>query len=88
MPSNLPKESLKWELPKAATEFGETVQTLRNRLNQINALPDEQDCYTTKQLLECLFGSQALASLRHIQAQTESIELKKGSFDERGNKVR
>jgi hypothetical protein len=52
------------------------VQLLRNRLHQIGVQPDKDDCYTTKQLLECLFGSQALANLQHTLAQTKSIELK------------
>ena len=46
--NNLPQDvPLRWNLRKAAIEFGTTVDTLKKSLNQISAEPDQDGLYTT-----------------------------------------
>jgi hypothetical protein len=68
--SNLPQhEPLKWNLRKAAVEFGTTVDTLKKSLNQISAEPDENGLYTTGQLIRARFGELYQEKLR-VQRET------------------
>jgi hypothetical protein len=68
--SNLPQhEPLKWNLRKAAVEFGTTVDTLKKSLNQISAEPDENALYTTKQLIRARYGELYQERLR-VQRET------------------
>jgi hypothetical protein len=56
--SNLPQNvPLRWNVEKAATEFGVARNTLKKALNQNFITPDADGLYTTRQLCEGLFGS-------------------------------
>ena len=68
--SNLPQhEPLKWNLRKAAVEFGTTVDTLKKSLNQISAEPDVDGLYTTGQLIRARYGELHQERLR-VQRET------------------
>jgi hypothetical protein len=46
--SNIPQDAaLRWNVEKAATEFGMTIATLRRALNK-DAAPGEDGCYSTQ----------------------------------------
>jgi hypothetical protein len=83
--SNLPQtEPLKWNLRKAAVEFGTTVDTLKKSLNQISAVPDESGLYSTAQLCEAKFGSMFQAKLATQLGLARRVEMEnaitKGDF--------
>ena len=68
--SNLPQnEPLRWNLRKAAVEFGTTVDTLKKSLNQISAEPDVDGLYTTAQLIRARYGELHQERLR-VQRET------------------
>jgi hypothetical protein len=68
--SNLPQnEPLKWNLRKAAVEFGTTVDTLTKSLNQTSQRPDADGLYTTGQLVRARFGELYQEKLR-VQRET------------------
>jgi hypothetical protein len=74
--SNLPQhEPLKWNLRKAAVEFGTTVDTLKKSLNQISAEPDVDGLYTTGQLIQARFGELHQEKVRTQRALAEKLEL-------------
>jgi hypothetical protein len=55
--SNVPQNvALRWNIEKAAIEFGMTPVMLSRALAQISAVPGEDGCYTTAQICEALFG--------------------------------
>jgi hypothetical protein len=68
--SNLPQnEPLKWNLRKAAVEFGTTVDTLTKSLRQVSAEPDADGLYTTGQLIQARYGELYQERLR-VQRET------------------
>jgi hypothetical protein len=74
--SNLPQhEPLRWNLKKAATEFGTTVDTLTKSLNQVSASPDSDGCYSTKQLIQARFGALYQEKLRTQREMGDRIAL-------------
>jgi hypothetical protein len=74
--SNLPQqEPLKWNLRKAAVEFGTTVDTLKKSLNQISAEPDMNGLYTTGQLIQARFGELYQEKIRTQRALAQKLEL-------------
>ena len=55
--SNVPQNVLlRWNVEKAAIEFGMTPIMLNRALAQISAVPGADGCYSTAQLCEALFG--------------------------------
>jgi hypothetical protein len=74
--SNVPQlEALKWNVEKAATEFGVARNTLKKILNQNFIRPDTDGLYTTRQLCEGLFGSMHAERLATQKQITERITL-------------
>jgi hypothetical protein len=68
--SNVPQDApLRWNLRKAAVEFGTTVDTLKKSLNQISAEPDADGLYTTGQLIQARYGQLYQEKLR-VQRET------------------
>jgi hypothetical protein len=69
--SNVPQNvALRWNIEKAAIEFGLTPVMLSRALAQISAAPGEDGCYTTQQICESLFGSmhqEKLATQKEIR---------------------
>ena len=55
--SNLPQDvPLKWNVEKAAAEFGLNNMTLRKALNKTSAAPDQDGLYTTRQIAGAVSG--------------------------------
>jgi hypothetical protein len=74
--SNVPQnEPLRWNLRKAAQEFGTTPDTLKKALNQISAAPDKSGLYSTGQLLQSLYGQLHVEKVRYQRALAERVEL-------------
>jgi hypothetical protein len=74
--SNLPQnELLKWNLKKAAVEFGTTVDTLKKALNQVSAEPDADGLYTTGQLIQARYGELYQEKLRVHRETADRIAL-------------
>jgi hypothetical protein len=74
--SNLPQhEPLKWNLRKAAQEFGTTPDTLKKTLNRVSQEPDVNGLYTTGQLVQALFGQLHVEKIRYQRACAEKVEL-------------
>jgi hypothetical protein len=56
--SNVPQDvPLKWNVEKAATEFGLSIMTLRKALNKTSATPDQDGLYMTRQIIAALYGA-------------------------------
>ena len=74
--SNLPQnELLKWNLKKAAVEFGTTVDTLKKSLNQVSAEPDADGLYTTGQLIQARYGELYQEKLRVHRETADRIAM-------------
>jgi len=74
--SNVPQSVvLKWNIVKAATEFGVSKDTLKKSLNQISAPADSDGLYSTQQICEALFGAMHQEKLRTQRQITERITL-------------
>jgi hypothetical protein len=74
--SNLPQtEMLKWNLRKAAVEFGTTADTLKKSLNRVSQEPDADGLYTTGQLVQALFGQLHTEKVRYQRALAEKVEM-------------
>jgi hypothetical protein len=74
--SNLPQnEPLKWNLRKAAAEFGTTADTLKKSLNRVSQEPDADGLYTTGQLVQSLFGQLHTEKIRYQRAIAERVEM-------------
>jgi hypothetical protein len=55
--SNLPQDvPLRWNVEKAAAEFGLSIMTLRKALNKNSAAPDQDGLYTTRQIGAAVYG--------------------------------
>jgi hypothetical protein len=74
--SNLPQNvPLKWNVEKAAAEFGLTIMTLRKALSKDSTRPGEDGCYSTKQICEALFGDMHKEKIATQRQITERITL-------------
>jgi hypothetical protein len=73
--SNVPQNVLlRWNVEKAAIEFGMTPVMLSRALAQISAAAGADGCYSTAQLCEALFGvmhQEKLATQRQITRKLE-----------------
>ena len=54
--SNIPKGVLRWSAERASSEFSVAPMTLRKALDRSGALADENNCYTTTQIVRALYG--------------------------------
>jgi hypothetical protein len=74
--SNVPQhEPLRWNVEKAAREFGVANSTVKRRLNEVAASPDKDGLYSTEQLVEALFGSMHVEKLKTQRQITERYAL-------------
>src|SRR6516164_8800413 len=74
--SNLPQnETLRWNIDVAGREFGLASATLRKALNKSGAIPDQDDLYTTRQLIAAIFGAIDLEKLRTQEQITKKYQL-------------
>jgi hypothetical protein len=74
--SNLPRhEALKWNIAKAATEFGVSRDTLRKALNERSVLADSDGLFSTARIVEGLFGSMHIDRLKTQREITERYTL-------------
>jgi hypothetical protein len=74
--SNLPQNvPLRWNLRKAAVEFGTTADTLKKTLNRVSQEPDADGLYTTGQLVTSLFGQLHTEKVRYQRALAERVEM-------------
>ena len=63
--SNVPQlDPLRWNIEKAATEFGLTAATLRRALNKNSALSDKDSLYTTQQIAAAIYGALHIEKLK------------------------
>jgi hypothetical protein len=72
--SNIP-EMLRWNLDAASREFNFSAQTLRAALNKNSAVPGDDNCYSTQQICDALFGALHLEKIRTQRQITERITL-------------
>jgi hypothetical protein len=54
--TNVPRLPLKWSIERASREFKLAQNSLRRRLNENDAEPDEGGCYTTMQIVDAIFA--------------------------------
>jgi hypothetical protein len=75
--SNLPQDRpLRWNIEKAATEFGLSMMTLRKSLNKTSAEPDSGGLYTTRQIAGAVYGGAFSEEKLRTQRQlTRKLEL-------------
>jgi hypothetical protein len=70
--SNVPQaEPLRWNIEKAAIEFGLTTTTLRKALNKNSAAPDTDGLYSTQQIAAALYGALHVEKLKTQQQITQ-----------------
>jgi hypothetical protein len=73
--SNVPPQSLKWSLDRASREFRLVTNTLRKYLHQGGVEPDEDGCYSTMQICECVYGDLRAERLRKERELTKRYAL-------------
>jgi hypothetical protein len=73
--SNVPTEPLRWSLDAASREFNFSAQTLRAALNKNSAVPGEDSCFSTLQLVESLYGALHLERIRSQREVTEKLRI-------------
>jgi hypothetical protein len=75
--SNLPQDvPLKWNVEKAAAEFGVSMMTLRKALNKTSATPDQDGLYTSRQIAGAVYGGALSEEKLRTQRQlTRKLEL-------------
>jgi hypothetical protein len=75
--SNLPQDvPLRWNVEKAAAEFGVSIMTLRKSLNKTSASPDQDGLFTTRQIGTAVYGGALSEEKLRTQRQlTRKLEL-------------
>ena len=74
--SNVPQlDPLRWNIEKAATEFGLTAATLRRALNKNSALSDKDSLYTTQQIAAAIYGALHIEKLKTQREITRKLVL-------------
>jgi hypothetical protein len=63
---NVPKEPLRWTLARASSEFQVSIPTLTTKLNQANQVSAADRSFTTRQLVESLYGNVHAERLRNM----------------------
>jgi hypothetical protein len=73
--SNVPKAALRWTVERAGVEFGLSTGTLRKALGKNSAAPDADGLFSTRQIIDALYGSMAAERLATQKQITERITL-------------
>jgi hypothetical protein len=55
--SNVPEAALRWSIERAGIEFGLASQTLRKSLAKSSAAPDANRLFSTRQIVDALYGA-------------------------------
>jgi hypothetical protein len=75
--TNLPTELLRWSIKRAAKEFGLSEETIIKRLGLVKELPDPvSKSYSTRQLLNGIYGDINSARLSELRERTRNWELR------------
>lgn len=64
MRTGTPNTALRWNQHMVALEFDVDDHTVGKKLRAINAIPAEDGCFSTKQIIEALFGDQDVELVR------------------------
>jgi hypothetical protein len=67
--------ALKWTIERASREFNVAPVTLRKFLRQAGAESDETDCFSTAQIVQCLYGDLRAERLRKERELTRKYSL-------------
>jgi hypothetical protein len=73
--SNIGVELLRWNLDAASREFGFAAQTIRAALNKNSATPAEDNCFSTQQICDALYGALHLEKIRTQREMTEKLRI-------------
>jgi len=73
--SNVPVQKLKWSIERASNEFKLAQNTLRKYLHQGGVEPDEDGCFSTLQICECVYGDLRAERLRKERELTKRYAL-------------
>jgi hypothetical protein len=73
--SNVPKAALRWTVERAGVEFGLSTGTLRKALGKNSAAPDADGLFSTRKVIDALYGSMAAEKLATQKQITERITL-------------
>src|SRR6516165_6283496 len=87
--SNVPAAVLRWSVERAGIEFGLASVTLRKSLAKSSATADEDGLFTTRQVVDALFGTLAVEKLATQKEVRRKLELENaittGSVLDRGS---
>ena len=87
--SNVPAAALRWSVERAGIEFGLASVTLRKSLAKSSATADQDGLFTTRQVVDALFGSLAVEKLATQKEVRRKLELENaittGSVLDRGS---
>lgn len=70
-----PLAALKWDLAKAAIEFGTDPRTLLKKLEQNRQYPNARGKYSTRQLLDAIYDESYKQRNELLKTQTEKLRL-------------
>ena len=73
--SNVPAAALRWSVERAGIEFGLAGATLRKSLAKSSATADQDGLFTTRQVVDALFGSLAVEKLATQKELRRKLEL-------------
>jgi hypothetical protein len=74
--SNVPQDvPLKWNVEKAAAEFGLSIMTLRKALAKTSAAPDADGLFSTQQVAAAIYGSMHIEKLATQKELRRKLEL-------------
>ena len=73
--SNVPKAALRWTVERAGIEFGLSTGTLRKALGKNSAAPDADGLFSTRQIVDALYGSMAVEKLATQKELRRKLEL-------------
>jgi hypothetical protein len=71
----VPAAALRWSVERAGIEFGLTSATLRKALAKNSATPDTDGLFTTRQIVDALYGSLAVEKLATQKELRRKLEL-------------
>jgi hypothetical protein len=73
---NLPQDvPLRWNVEKAAVKFGLSIMALRKALNKTSAESDQSGLFSTRQIVDTLYGSLAVEKLATQKELRRKLEL-------------
>jgi hypothetical protein len=67
--------AMRWDLPKAAIEFGTDTRVLLKKLEVAHQAPDARGRYSTRQIIDACFDNQYQHRSALLAAQTEKLAI-------------